>query len=74
MAQIRAVFFDALFSAFEDDDEPTDLHVAQVLNDFVPLSKLMAEQINGLRAWSKGRARVATSAVISGAKARKIAA
>jgi hypothetical protein len=29
----------------------------------VPLSKLMAEQIGGLRNWSKGRARLATSLV-----------
>lgn len=73
-AEIRAAFFDALFRAFEEDGEPTDLHIATALTDFVPLSKLMAEQIQGLRSSSKGRARLATSAVISGAKARKIAA
>jgi len=27
----------------------------------VPLSKLMAEQISGLKNWAKGRARLATS-------------
>jgi SpoVK/Ycf46/Vps4 family AAA+-type ATPase len=30
------------------------LQVATALTDFVPLSKLMAEQIQGLRSWSKG--------------------
>ena len=39
-------------------------HIAQVLTEFVPLSKLMAEQITGLRNWAKGRARTATSAVV----------
>lgn len=73
-AEIRAVLFDALLTAFEEDGEPTDLHIAEVLTHFLPLSKLMAEEINGLRHWSKGRARPATSAVISPAKARKIAA
>jgi hypothetical protein len=45
----------------DGDREPTDLDVASVLTEFVPLSKLMAEQITGLRNWSKGRARLATS-------------
>jgi SpoVK/Ycf46/Vps4 family AAA+-type ATPase len=73
-AEIRAVFFDAMFEAFESEDEPTDLYVAEVLNGFVPLSKLMAEPINELRAWSKGRARLATSATSLPARARKLAA
>jgi SpoVK/Ycf46/Vps4 family AAA+-type ATPase len=62
-AEIKSVFFDAMFAAFEEDGDPTDLHIATVLNDVVPLSKLMAENIAALRAWSKGRARMATSAL-----------
>ena len=49
------VFVDALYQAFAADQEPADLTIAQVLDDFVPLSKLMSEQINGLRQWAKGR-------------------
>jgi hypothetical protein len=49
------------FNAFALEKEPTDLDICQVLTEFVPLSKLMAEQIGGLRNWSKGRARLATS-------------
>ena len=60
-AEIESVFVDALFMGFDSDKEPTDLDIAQILTEFVPLSKLMAEQINGLRAWAKGRARLATS-------------
>jgi AAA+ superfamily predicted ATPase len=74
-AEIRAAFFDAMFEAFESEDEPTDLYIAEVLNGFVPLSKLMAESINELRAWSKGRARLATTSAASPpARARKLAA
>jgi hypothetical protein len=43
--------------------EPNNLDMARVLTEFVPLSKLMAEQIGSLRNWSKGRARLATSLV-----------
>jgi len=60
-SEIENLFVDAMFKAFESDKEPTDLTVAQVLTEFVPLSKLMAEQITGLRNWVKGRARSATS-------------
>jgi len=60
-AEIEAVFDEAMFSAFECSKEPTDLDVATALNGFVPLSKLMAEQIEGLRRWSTNRARPATS-------------
>ena len=73
-AEIESAFVEALYLAFEQDREPTDLDIAQVLNGSVPLSKLMAEQVNGLRAWAKGRARIATSAEASSAKARKLAA
>jgi hypothetical protein len=72
-AGIKSVFFDAMFDAFEDDGEPTDLHIAHALTEFVPLSKLMSEQVTALRAWSKGRARLATSAT-SERKLRKLAA
>jgi len=62
-SEIENVFVDALFLSFDAEREPTDLDVAQVLTEFVPLSKLMAEQITGLRNWAKGRARTATSLV-----------
>jgi SpoVK/Ycf46/Vps4 family AAA+-type ATPase len=72
-SEIEQVFIDGLHSAFSRREEPTDLSLALVLNDVVPLSKLMAEQIDGLRRWAKGRARLATKAepVASG---RRIAA
>ncbi|MEO6182849.1 MAG: AAA family ATPase [Verrucomicrobiota bacterium] len=72
-SEIQSVFFDAMFEAFEGDGEPTDLHIAGVLTGFVPLSKLMAEQIEALRKWSKGRCRCATSQQTQ-SKLRKLAA
>ena len=60
-SEIESVFVDALYHAFDQESEPTDLTIATVLTEFVPLSRLMAEQIAGLRNWSKGRARLATT-------------
>src|SRR5471030_3183520 len=48
-SEIENVFVDALFRGFAAGKEPTDLTIAMVLTEFVPLSKLMAEQITGLR-------------------------
>ena len=62
-SEIENVFIEALYLAFDVKKEPTDLDIAHVLTEFVPLSKLMAEQIGGLRTWAKGRARLATSLV-----------
>ena len=72
-SEIENVFIEALYAAFDEENEPTDLTVARVLTEFVPLSKLMAEQITGLRSWAKGRARLATSQPAE-RKLRRIAA
>ena len=71
-SEIEACFVEALYQAFGVDMEPTDLTIAGVLTEFVPLSKRMAGQIGGLREWSKGRARMATS-VVQDSRKRKIA-
>ena len=61
-SEIEQVFVEALHHAFAGGEgEPGDLTVGNVLVDFVPLSRLMAEQITALRQWSRGRARPATS-------------
>jgi SpoVK/Ycf46/Vps4 family AAA+-type ATPase len=72
-SEIEAVFVEALYQAFDDGEEPTDLAIARVLTEFVPLSKTMAEQIAGLRNWAKGRARPA-AAVVTEPKLRRLAA
>ena len=59
-AEIEAVYLEAMFAGFERQKEPTDLDIGVVVNESVPLSRLMAEQIAGLKQWAKGRARSAT--------------
>jgi hypothetical protein len=59
-SEIEQLFIDGLYDGFSRREEPTDLNIAMLLNDLVPLSKLMAEQIDTLRHWAKGRARPAT--------------
>jgi SpoVK/Ycf46/Vps4 family AAA+-type ATPase len=60
-SEIEQVFIEALYRAFEQEQEPTDLTIGTVLVDFVPLSKLMGESMTVLRTWAKGRARPATT-------------
>lgn len=72
-SEIEQAFVDAMYAGFAESKEPTDLTVSLVLNDLVPLSKLMAEQIAALRNWSRGRARLATSTTEE-KKGRRIAA
>jgi hypothetical protein len=72
-SEIEQVFIEALYRAFEQEQEPTDLTIGEVLVDFVPLSKLMGESMTALRTWAKGRARPATTPP-SERNLRKIAA
>jgi AAA+ superfamily predicted ATPase len=60
-SEIEQLFIDSLHEAFSRRSEPTDLSIALLLNDLVPLSKLMNEQIDALRKWARGRARRATA-------------
>jgi AAA+ superfamily predicted ATPase len=58
-AEIDAVFIDALYDAFLENREPTDLDLANAMTRMVPLANLMDGQIAALRHWAKGRARSA---------------
>jgi AAA+ superfamily predicted ATPase len=71
-SEIEQLFIDALHEAFSRRTEPTDLSIAMLLNDLVPLSKLMGEQIETLRKWAKGRARFATTTDQRQQRERKI--
>lgn len=70
-SEIEAVFVEALFDGFDQGKEPGDLTIASVMTGFVPLSKLMAEPIEGLRKWAKGRAKYATTQILE-TKLRKL--
>jgi hypothetical protein len=73
-SEIEAVCVEVLYQTFDEGEEPTDLAIAGVLTEFVPLSKTMAEQIAGLRKWAKGRARPAAATVAAEPKRRRLAA
>jgi hypothetical protein len=60
-AEVEAAFVDAMYAAFAEDREPDNALILGVLAEQVPLSKMMPEQIQGLRKWANGRARPATS-------------
>jgi len=59
-AEIEGVVADSLYRAFDDDREPTTDDMHQALQDTVPLSRL-SDQVDALRKWAQGRARLATS-------------
>lgn len=59
-AEIEAALNEALFSAFDSDSELSDTNLMDALNATVPLSRTMAPQIDALRAWATGRARLAS--------------
>ncbi len=59
-AEIESLFSDAMFSAFDENKEPDSLLLMQLANQAVPLSRMMATEIKGLRDWSEGKARRAT--------------
>lgn len=72
-AEIQQAVIDALYAGFAAGQEPTTSVICQVTAESIPLSKLMAEQIDLLRKWAVGRARPATAPVREN-RGRKIAA
>jgi len=71
-AEIEQAVIDSMYVAFACDREPGMPDLQQAMADTVPLSRLMAEQIAGLKKWAVGRCRMATSAAEE-ARGRKIA-
>ena len=72
-AEIEQAVIDSLYGAFAANREPGMPDIQRAITETVPLSKLMAEQIGGLKKWAVGRCRMATSPVQE-EKGRKIAA
>ena len=72
-AEIEQAVIDALYAAFAAGREPSMPDILKAVADTVPLSRLMGEQIAGLRQWSIGRCRKATAPTVE-AKGRKITA
>ena len=60
-SEIEQSVIDSLYGSFAEQREPGMLDISKALGETVPLSKLMSEQIAGLRKWAAGRCRMATS-------------
>lgn len=61
-AEIEQAIIDALFTAYNDEGrEVTTQDVLEAVKATVPLSKTMKDKIDGLRAWAKGRAKLAST-------------
>ncbi|MEX1365553.1 MAG: AAA family ATPase [Nannocystaceae bacterium] len=60
-AELEQAVREGLYDAFSEGCELTTRHVARALDQTYALSKTMKEQIEGLRAWAKVRARLASS-------------
>ncbi len=58
-AEIEQCVTDSLYRAFADNREPKTADMGTAAAETVPLSKLMGEQIDGLRKWARGRCRPA---------------
>jgi SpoVK/Ycf46/Vps4 family AAA+-type ATPase len=74
-AEIEQAVIDALYRAFAETREPKTGDMLAAVSDTVPLSRLMGEQIQGLRKWAQGRCRLAAAAAAAEAgRLRRIAA
>jgi SpoVK/Ycf46/Vps4 family AAA+-type ATPase len=65
-AEIEEAIVSAMFDAFYEKGEVTTERLLAGLHQTVPLSKTMSEDVDSLRKWAEGRARVATSAEAGG--------
>ncbi len=60
-AEIEQTIIDAMYAAFERDEEYTTEDIIEAAKQVVPLSKFMSDQIDALRAWAQTNARRASS-------------
>jgi SpoVK/Ycf46/Vps4 family AAA+-type ATPase len=59
-AEIEQVIIAAMFEAFSEEREVETTDIMNSIDDMIPLSRLMKEEIAGLRTWSQARARLAS--------------
>jgi SpoVK/Ycf46/Vps4 family AAA+-type ATPase len=59
-SEIEAIIRDALFDAFEADKDLNMFDIQEAKSNVIPLSKLMKQDIDALRAWANGRTRPAS--------------
>ena len=59
-AEIEQTLITAMFDAFSEDREVETTDIMNAIEDMVPLSRLMKEEISALRTWAQARARLAS--------------
>ena len=62
-SELEQVVISALYDAFDKDDELTDEYLLAAVEETVPLSRTMQEEITSMRDWAKNRARLASETV-----------
>jgi SpoVK/Ycf46/Vps4 family AAA+-type ATPase len=62
-AEIEQAIIAAMYEAFAQDREFTQLDIIAAVKSTLPLSKTMNEQVTALRDWARQRARPAASSV-----------
>jgi SpoVK/Ycf46/Vps4 family AAA+-type ATPase len=62
-AEIEQAIFAAMYEAFAQDREFTQLDIIAAIKATLPLSRTMTEQVTALRDWARQRARPAAAAV-----------
>jgi SpoVK/Ycf46/Vps4 family AAA+-type ATPase len=62
-AEIEQAIIAAMYEAFAQDREFTQLDIIAAIKSTLPLSKTMTEQVSALRDWARQRARPAATAV-----------
>lgn len=73
-AEIEAVVVEAMFIAFDRNQDLSNENITEAVSGTVPLSKTMASQVDAIRTWAKGRARRASDVkAVSKKQARKLA-
>jgi len=61
-AEIEQIIYDAMFNAFDDNQrEFTETDILDSVTEIIPISRLMSEKIDALKAWAAPRTRKANS-------------
>jgi SpoVK/Ycf46/Vps4 family AAA+-type ATPase len=70
-AEIEEAVVSALYDAFSEGKDLETRHVEKALRETVPLSRTMEGELNRLRSWAQGRARMASVRQPSSAEPRR---
>lgn len=62
-AEIEQAIFAAMYEAFAQDREFTQLDIIAAIKSTLPLSRTMTEQVSALRDWARQRARPASASI-----------